>query len=78
MFLDRDAELAFLRSIQTRSHPGPGQFIMLYGRRRVGKTALLLHWAEQSSLPFSYFAAEDARRQNIVLVDAARLDQELG
>lgn len=43
MFLDRDAELAFLRSIQTRTHPGPGQFIMLYGRRRVGKTALLLH-----------------------------------
>lgn len=58
MFLDRDTELAFLRSIQTRTHPGPGQFIMLYGRRRVGKTALLLHWAEQSSLTFSYFAAE--------------------
>jgi len=58
MFLDRHAELAFLRSVQTRTHPGPGQFLMLYGRRRVGKTALLLHWAEQSSLPFSYFAAE--------------------
>lgn len=28
MFLDRDAELAFLRSIQMRTHPGPGQFIM--------------------------------------------------
>jgi hypothetical protein len=25
MFLDRDAELAFLRSMQTRTHPGPGQ-----------------------------------------------------
>lgn len=31
---------------------------MRYGRRRVGKTALLLHWAEQSGLPFSYVAAE--------------------
>lgn len=58
MFLDRDAELAFLRDVQTRSHPGPGQFIMLYGRRRVGKTALLHHWATQSGLPFTYFAAE--------------------
>lgn len=58
MFLDRHAELAFLRSVQTRTHPGPGQFLMLYGRRRVGKTDLLLHWAEQSGFPFTYFAAE--------------------
>jgi AAA+ ATPase superfamily predicted ATPase len=58
MFLDRDAELAFLRNVQTRSHPGPGQFIMLYGRRRIGKTALLHHWAEGSGIPFTYYAAE--------------------
>ncbi len=43
MFLDRTAELAFLRSVLTRRHPGPGQFIMLYGRRRVGKSTLLQH-----------------------------------
>jgi hypothetical protein len=31
---------------------------MLYGRRRIGKTALLHHWAEHSGLPFTYYAAK--------------------
>ena len=57
MFIDRAAELAFLTSVLTRKHPGPGQLIMLYGRRRVGKTALLRHWAEQSGVPFTYWVA---------------------
>ena len=46
MFIDRQAELAFLNRIQTRQRPGPAQLILLYGRRRVGKTRLLRHWAE--------------------------------
>ena len=58
MFLDRTAELAFLGSMLTRRHPGPGQFIMVYGRRRVGKSTLLQHWLEQSELPFTYWVAE--------------------
>ncbi|NTU80673.1 MAG: ATP-binding protein [Chloroflexales bacterium] len=58
MFIDRAAELAFLNDVITREHPGPGQFVMLYGRRRVGKTALLRAWAEQSGLPFTYWVAE--------------------
>jgi AAA+ ATPase superfamily predicted ATPase len=58
MFLDRTQELAFLHSALTRTHPGPGQFLMIYGRRRVGKTALLRHWVEQSGLPFTYWVAE--------------------
>jgi AAA+ ATPase superfamily predicted ATPase len=57
MFIDRAAELAFLTSVLTRTHPGPGQLIMLYGRRRVGKTALLRYWAEQSGAPFTYWVA---------------------
>ena len=52
MFYNRLRELAFLEQLQTRSHPGPGQLVLLYGRRRVGKTALLRHWAEQSGLPW--------------------------
>src|SRR5215216_2942866 len=57
MFIDRAVELAFLTRVLTRTHPGPGQLIMLYGRRRVGKTALLRHWAEQSGVPFTYWVA---------------------
>src|SRR5436309_174604 len=57
MFADRTAELAFLTHVLTRKHPGPGQLVMLFGRRRVGKTALLRHWAEQSGAPFTYWVA---------------------
>src|SRR5262245_34861962 len=57
VFIDRAAELAFLSNVLTRTHPGPGQFIMMYGRRRVGKTAMLRHWAEQSGVPFTYWVA---------------------
>jgi len=42
----------------TRTHSGPGQFLMIYGRRRAGKTTLLRHWVEQSGLPFTYWVAE--------------------
>jgi AAA+ ATPase superfamily predicted ATPase len=58
MFLDRVKETTFLNTVLTRTHPGPGQFIMLYGRRRIGKTALLRHWVEQSGVPFTYWVAE--------------------
>lgn len=58
MFIDRQTELAFLNKIQTRKRPGPAQLILLYGRRRVGKTRLLRYWAENSSLPYTYWAAE--------------------
>ena len=58
MFVDREKELAFLQSIVTRAHPGPAQLILLYGRRRVGKTALLLHWCAQAGIPATYFAVE--------------------
>jgi AAA+ ATPase superfamily predicted ATPase len=41
MFVDREAELAFLERVRAnRQHPGPGQLIMLYGRRRVGKPTI--------------------------------------
>jgi hypothetical protein len=51
-------ELAFLNAVLERQHPGPGQFVMLYGRRRVGKTALLRAWAERSGTAFTYWVAE--------------------
>src|SRR5512133_2447076 len=58
MFINRRAELDFLHNVLTRKRPGPGQLILLYGRRRVGKTALLRHWADQSGLPWTYWMAQ--------------------
>lgn len=58
MFVDRRAELTFFNELLTRRRPGPGQLILLYGRRRVGKTALLREWAEQSAVDHTYWAAE--------------------
>jgi uncharacterized protein len=58
MFVDRKKELAFLNSLLVRTHPGPAQFALMYGRRRIGKTSLLHHWAKESGLPFTYWTAE--------------------
>jgi len=58
MFVDRQKELDFFDSILTRRRPGPAQLILLYGRRRVGKTALLLEWASRHDIPHTYWAAE--------------------
>jgi AAA+ ATPase superfamily predicted ATPase len=57
MFVDRQQELGFLNSILTRSRPGPAQLVLMYGRRRVGKSELLMQWAAQSGLPFTYWEA---------------------
>jgi AAA+ ATPase superfamily predicted ATPase len=51
MFVDRTDELALLHRLLGR---GRSELLLLYGRRRVGKTALLRHWAEQSGVPWSY------------------------
>jgi AAA+ ATPase superfamily predicted ATPase len=43
-WLDRIAELARLQSLGKRSHGG---LAVLWGRRRVGKTRLLLEWCNR-------------------------------
>jgi uncharacterized protein len=58
MFVNREAELSFFNHILQRQHPGPAQFILLYGRRRVGKTHLLRYWADESGAPYTYWATE--------------------
>ena len=58
MFVDRQREIAFLNNLLTRKYPGPAQLALLYGRRRVGKSELLLQWAARSGMPFTYWAAE--------------------
>lgn len=56
MFVNRLRELAFLN--QTLVRQERGQFVLLYGRRRVGKTELLRHWATGSGLPYTYWVAD--------------------
>lgn len=44
--------------ILARQRPDPAQLVLLYGRRRVGKTALLLRWVAQNDIPYTYWAME--------------------
>lgn len=57
-FVDRHEELTFLNTLLLRQRPGPAQLVLLYGRRRVGKTALLRYWAQQSGQPYTYWVAD--------------------
>ncbi len=51
-FKKRTRELADLASITTS---GKAQMLVLYGRRRIGKTSLLRHWAATSKAPSFYW-----------------------
>jgi AAA+ ATPase superfamily predicted ATPase len=53
-FVGRQREIAELRDLAAERD---AQFLILYGRRRVGKTTLLLHWVQESGLPFVYWVA---------------------
>ena len=53
-FFGRQRELAELNQVIAR--PG-AQFILVYGRRRVGKTTLILQWAQQTGRPLIYWVA---------------------
>jgi uncharacterized protein len=76
VFIDRQRELTLLNDVLYQTHPGLGQLLLLYGRRRVGKTALLQHWAEQSGISATYWMARkepaDIQRRRLF---AALLDQ---
>jgi AAA+ ATPase superfamily predicted ATPase len=55
-FIGRQTEIQELnRLLQERSRIA--QFIVMYGRRRIGKTSLLLHWAQQTGQPYMYWVA---------------------
>ena len=67
-FIGRQAEIAALnRLLKDRSRIA--QFVIVYGRRRVGKTTLLLHWAQQTKQPYFYWVARretpEATRQSL-------------
>lgn len=54
-FIGRQRDLADLDEIAAA---GGAQFVLVYGRRRVGKTTLLLHWAQQTGYPYFYWMAQ--------------------
>ena len=53
-FVDRKEELAALDRLAGEGRP---QFVILFGRRRLGKTTLLLEFAARSGLPALYWVA---------------------
>lgn len=58
-FIDRQQELRNLNTLREAVKHGRGaQLGVVYGRRRVGKTTLLLHWAQESGLPYLYWLAK--------------------
>ena len=54
-FYSRQRELRLLNEVYARAG---GQLFVLYGRRRVGKTALLTHWLETINRPALYWTAD--------------------
>lgn len=63
MFVDRETEIRALDDILARRG---AQFLVVYGRRRVGKTTLLLEWARRSQAPTLYWVA--AREPSALLL----------
>jgi hypothetical protein len=53
-FIGRQRELDELNQVLAQ---GGAQFLLVYGRRRVGKTTLILHWAQQTGRPVIYWVA---------------------
>jgi AAA+ ATPase superfamily predicted ATPase len=54
-FVDRERELAILDQLWAAER---GQFLVLYGRRRTGKTRLLTHWMETRNPRAIYWVAK--------------------
>ena len=67
-FIGREAEIAALNHL-LKDRARMAQFVIVYGQRRVGKTTLLLHWAQQTGQPYLYWVARretpEATRQSL-------------
>ncbi len=61
-FVHRAQEIADLNHLTRRKEPS---LVLIYGRRRVGKTTLLQHWAQQSGLPTFYWESPRSTAENV-------------
>lgn len=74
-FYDRETELAKLREIEWRSHE-VAQFTVVTGRRRVGKSSLILKACE--NVKFAYLFVERKSERDLCEVFAAELEEKFG
>lgn len=69
MFINRKSELADLTRL---SHRTAAQFIAVYGRRRIGKTALLTHWLDNSAKANGVYWVAHRSSSKILLDDFSK------
>lgn len=74
-FFDRDKEIERLRDIEKRSHE-VAQFTVITGRRRIGKTSLVL--AAYSGKPFLYFFVSRKDETELCASYCDEITQKLG
>ncbi len=60
-FVSREMELALLNDLYQRAG---AQFLILYGRRRIGKTALVTQWGGGIDAPYLYWMASQTSATN--------------
>lgn len=60
-FVSREMELALLDDLYQRAS---AQFLILYGRRRIGKTALVTQWGRGMKAPYLYWMASQTSATN--------------
>lgn len=61
VFVGRDRELGLLDDLYRRHG---AQFLILYGRRRIGKTRLVTQWSERLDKPYLYWMASQTSATN--------------
>ena len=75
IFFDRDREIDKLRSIRELSH-SVAQFTVVTGRRRIGKTSLILN--AYSDEPFLYFFGSRKVENELCAEYASEIEDKLG
>src|SRR3990172_10030147 len=67
-FVGRRAQLTTLGSeLEVLERSGKGRFVLIRGRRRVGKSRLAEEFLSQAGIPYAFFAATQGRRPALEL-----------